>query len=420
MLLPPKVIPFLQHDRPEVRELALQYLTGAHDPNPATAEDLWAAIDRHRSADLNEFYASLSGFPQTEVSLDRTLKALQTEKDDFRRWQLEEALAGIHYGLLLRYRDLIDDAPQVSEELRTRIQKRVVLATVPPMELWERLMELAQSNDPQKNAEQVHWLIEALARSPEFAGWAINALTDPQIKDWPEVYCVDLLGRMRHRPAVGLIIEKLKTAETEEVLANHAYRALAHIGSVEVVQQLRQQYGGMNSLVRSMSGDVLSRIKLTQSEAAVIAMLAAESDLEVKTNLAYALCMLATTEPAGLDRLSQMISGGEWDRRIVDLDHDVAALFAMVGRAAPKVAGRPSSLFSNSAQQRELSWDDVADDEISFAPAPSTPNTPSAQTAPPPLAAPKPIRRDMPKVGRNDPCPCGSGKKYKKCHGAAA
>ncbi|HKO17577.1 MAG TPA: SEC-C metal-binding domain-containing protein, partial [Acidobacteriaceae bacterium] len=24
------------------------------------------------------------------------------------------------------------------------------------------------------------------------------------------------------------------------------------------------------------------------------------------------------------------------------------------------------------------------------------------------------------KVGRNDPCPCGSGKKYKKCHGAQA
>ncbi|MFA6962548.1 MAG: preprotein translocase subunit SecA [Opitutaceae bacterium] len=27
------------------------------------------------------------------------------------------------------------------------------------------------------------------------------------------------------------------------------------------------------------------------------------------------------------------------------------------------------------------------------------------------------IRRDTPKVGRNDPCPCGSGKKYKNCHG---
>jgi preprotein translocase subunit SecA len=32
----------------------------------------------------------------------------------------------------------------------------------------------------------------------------------------------------------------------------------------------------------------------------------------------------------------------------------------------------------------------------------------------------KTIVREAPKVGRNDPCPCGSGKKYKKCHGAAA
>jgi preprotein translocase subunit SecA len=28
-----------------------------------------------------------------------------------------------------------------------------------------------------------------------------------------------------------------------------------------------------------------------------------------------------------------------------------------------------------------------------------------------------PVKRDDDKVGRNDPCPCGSGKKYKKCHG---
>jgi preprotein translocase subunit SecA len=32
----------------------------------------------------------------------------------------------------------------------------------------------------------------------------------------------------------------------------------------------------------------------------------------------------------------------------------------------------------------------------------------------------KPIINAEPKVGRNDPCPCGSGKKYKKCHGQSA
>jgi len=29
----------------------------------------------------------------------------------------------------------------------------------------------------------------------------------------------------------------------------------------------------------------------------------------------------------------------------------------------------------------------------------------------------EPVKREEPKVGRNEPCPCGSGKKYKKCHG---
>jgi SEC-C motif-containing protein len=63
-----------------------------------------------------------------------------------------------------------------------------------------------------------------------------------------------------------------------------------------------------------------------------------------------------------------------------------------------------------------------------------TPRSPAPATAAPPRAtgpqqAPRvggddakvmTVRRDEPKVGRNDPCPCGSGKKYKKCHGAAA
>jgi SEC-C motif-containing protein len=29
---------------------------------------------------------------------------------------------------------------------------------------------------------------------------------------------------------------------------------------------------------------------------------------------------------------------------------------------------------------------------------------------------PQPIVREGPRVGRNDPCPCGSGKKFKKCY----
>ena len=33
------------------------------------------------------------------------------------------------------------------------------------------------------------------------------------------------------------------------------------------------------------------------------------------------------------------------------------------------------------------------------------------------MQKPEPMKRAEPKIGRNDPCPCGSGKKYKQCHG---
>ena len=51
-----------------------------------------------------------------------------------------------------------------------------------------------------------------------------------------------------------------------------------------------------------------------------------------------------------------------------------------------------------------------AREEASDSPAPSGDNRPRKQI---------PVHAG-PKVGRNDPCPCGSGKKYKKCHGANA
>jgi preprotein translocase subunit SecA len=47
--------------------------------------------------------------------------------------------------------------------------------------------------------------------------------------------------------------------------------------------------------------------------------------------------------------------------------------------------------------------------------APQAP-PPGARQAPPPVPAQRPVRT-APKVGRNQPCPCGSGKKFKNCHG---
>jgi preprotein translocase subunit SecA len=44
----------------------------------------------------------------------------------------------------------------------------------------------------------------------------------------------------------------------------------------------------------------------------------------------------------------------------------------------------------------------------------------AAEAAQAGVALHTPAHRDSPKVGRNDPCPCGSGRKYKQCHGKLA
>jgi preprotein translocase subunit SecA len=45
------------------------------------------------------------------------------------------------------------------------------------------------------------------------------------------------------------------------------------------------------------------------------------------------------------------------------------------------------------------------------------PPAPAGQPRRPAPAPVEPFVREQPKVGRNQPCPCGSGKKFKQCHG---
>jgi hypothetical protein len=62
---------------------------------------------------------------------------------------------------------------------------------------------------------------------------------------------------------------------------------------------------------------------------------------------------------------------------------------------------------SEAVDDDDLPDDDLAGDVAKTLPGPNV--SPDAHTGT--------VRRDSPKVGRNEPCPCGSGKKYKKCHG---
>jgi preprotein translocase subunit SecA len=77
-------------------------------------------------------------------------------------------------------------------------------------------------------------------------------------------------------------------------------------------------------------------------------------------------------------------------------------------------AGQPAGFGGQAAASgRAASAFEAARQRISASGQPS-----EAPRAPAPKI--EPVQREEPKVGRNDPCPCGSGKKYKKCCGAGS
>ncbi len=114
------------------------------------------------------------------------------------------------------------------------------------------------------------------------------------------------------------------------------------------------------------------------------------------------------------DRVDEEIVGFIWGLRPVLNDEAQVARRPMPRRQAPLILNDPSAAAPSAlAGARALS------------PEPASPfGAPRGQARQPDRVGGddviKTVRRDQPKVGRNDLCPCGSGKKYKKCHGAAA
>ena len=72
------------------------------------------------------------------------------------------------------------------------------------------------------------------------------------------------------------------------------------------------------------------------------------------------------------------------------------------------------SVVSQEEERKDEYRDDTAERQASRN---SSPNMPKAAPKPEDAKRPETFRRETPKVGRNELCPCGSGKKYKNCHG---
>jgi preprotein translocase subunit SecA len=77
-----------------------------------------------------------------------------------------------------------------------------------------------------------------------------------------------------------------------------------------------------------------------------------------------------------------------------------------------------SALSGELASQTVSSTQTASSAPVRRRPAPRVSGAPPPGMDLPSQSRPAPVRQQVAKVGRNDPCPCGSGRKYKKCCGS--
>ncbi|HSI32787.1 MAG TPA: hypothetical protein VK986_04290, partial [Tepidisphaeraceae bacterium] len=145
MLTPAQVIPFLTHEQSAVRDMAVRYLSGAHDPAPATADDFWRAADAlgFDTYEGREMALSASDLPQTDYSVDRMLGAIDGADGNDRgaelfRLRLLVELRDLPYEPLARHGERILACRRLTEAARTHLRARLAPVTDSLDALWER------------------------------------------------------------------------------------------------------------------------------------------------------------------------------------------------------------------------------------------------------------------------------------------
>ena len=446
MLFPEQVIPFLQHDDPIVRDHVLDYFRDSYAFGPLTADHYWAVIDRLGENDSTlGFAANLMDVPQTDSSLHRLLRALAGKPLEIFEFHYQHAAGAMDLGVLTRHRDELLSCPQLLPHVRERLELRLNLLEQGPAAAWDRLMqhgrELGHAYAFSFNPNLSDALIEAAARGgPSICEKALAALADPSTANhWGETFAVRVLGVARYEPAVDALVEML--AIDADLLLDEVNRALARIGTPQVIERLVAFYPGKPWDVRLFTHAPLAKIKRPQSVAALMEFVGMElalegQDLRAEEPLTDSLLIDLTElgSLAGLEESRRLIAAFPDDPEILELCERLLATAVMTGVTLPEeVAWRSRIKARNAVHSRKLdiytdfdgvreNWRKTGVPYLPDAKAQPSQAAASIQHSSVPLVEPRSvpvatIRNTAPKIGRNDPCPCGSQKKYKKCCG---
>lgn len=398
--------------------------------------DWWVAVDALGFAAAGHLLRDLGELPDTDATLARFFDELRKGLPAKVWFPLCQRLTALPFATLERHIGDVRDASHLLTPGDVRhAEDRLALANLPPDVLWKKLLAHAVECDGKHAGGQdsllVFRLTEALARHPEFAApRALKILHDESIEDWREIFASELAGALRCRDAIGLLIAKLRI--DTDYMIEQARAALVRIGDSSIPALIASTWEKEEWHFRNYAHGAIASFRTRENTDILRGLVALEEDESLQIFMAVSLLEMLPDDAETLGFVRKLVLPFAGNTPVEDVDLLIATVATMAEWDFPERAEwRTRAIAEEKRFRIFLDREEKPDEAIrtgmitgltfreasklAFGPDYRDPDEWEDSDAPV-----LPFIRESPKVGRNDPCLCNSGKKFKKCCGKAA
>jgi hypothetical protein len=415
-----KIKEAILHSEKIVRQEALLYFADCFSRDAEVMPLAIRAIETYGRRHAFLHVHLLAQLAQTEATVEWAIQELhkvedKAEDQDSYFPALSDLLCNADPQLVGPHADRILQALGFVKERAPEFRERLQLATWDADQCWKELEHICTEGVGQDvDFGHADRIVEALARQGDrYADLILDLLakevgdfqTDPMT--WLEIFLVELAGEMRLERAVPLIVKKLH--ECGDVLSEECVDALGKIGTDAAAEAVTEGWLEAVWDYRLYATSALEKIHSDTTVRKCLELLPQDKDLDIKTQLADAL--LGQFADEGIEPVRRMVEQRAYDPMSSDLMRKLVAVSTALGVNFPEY-----SIWKREAEERLAQQERRMQDMRGFFQTPAPPKpVPARERGDFLERKPAPFLRTEKPVGRNDPCPCGSGKKFKKC-----
>jgi len=436
-----KIKQAILHPQLEIRQRAVRYFDDCYSEDEGVVPLVIQAVEKYGRENAYQLVGGSVHLRHTEETIAWVIEELQdaaAERYENYVFNLNRILCDADLALLLPRETEILETCRFYGGLKDHLIRRLDLISWDEAECWQRLEQICEDGKDKRYANEFDWdfavdLLEALARFGGEVEQRVLSVISQKIESfehnpmkWMEPLMVKLAGLLQMDAAIPAILGKLH--EDDDMLAGRCIDALSRIGTDAVVAAVAEDFANAERHFRLYAANVFDNIHSDLAVEKTVSLLARETDRQVQQDLAHAALSHFAWE--AIEPVRQLLRSQRLDFELRDLREYLVETCTIMDERFPefdewRAAGEQEREEHRRHMERlkdnpmaALSWalGRFQDDDASDGPE-------ERKTFPPASdlgtldGIPSDSRTDAGanRVGRNDPCPCGSGKKYKKC-----